>query len=183
MEVILYTLVVFLATVLGATSGAGGGAIIKPIFDMIGIDNATVIGMYSTIAVFAMCLSSIYKHSKNGMTFEKTILFGLSIGSLVGGIIGDWTFQQVTQLIPNQTVTFIQSIFLSIVLFLVLLFTRAKEYCPTYRLRQLPIIFLAGALVGALSVFLGIGGGPLNVIVLVGLMSLSTKDSAPIQLL
>lgn len=179
MEIILYTLVVLLATALGATSGAGGGAIIKPVFDMIGIDNATVIGMYSTIAVFSMCLSSIYKHSKSGLAFKKNILFSLSIGSLAGGIIGDWIFKQVTQAIQNQTVTVIQSIFLFIVLFIVLLFTRFGNYFPKYHLTQLPIIFLAGLLVGTLSVFLGIGGGPLNVIVLVGFMSLSTKDSVP----
>ena len=33
--------------------------------------------------------------------------------------------------------------------------------------------------VGALSVFLGIGGGPLNVIVLLGFMSMTAKESTP----
>lgn len=54
MEVMIYPIVVFLATSLGATTGAGGGAIIKPVFDLIGIDNVTVISYYSTIAVFTM---------------------------------------------------------------------------------------------------------------------------------
>ena len=179
MTIILYMLVVFFATALGAPSGAGGGDIIKPVFDMIGIDNATVIGNYSTIAVFSMCLYSIYKHSKSGMTFKKNILFGLSIGSLVGGLVGDAIFKQLTQIIPNHTVTFVQSIFLFMVLLLVLIFTRFENCFTRFHLTQLPIIFLAGLFVGAFSVFLGIGGGPLNVIVLVGFMSLTTKDSAP----
>ena len=37
MEILLYPIIVFLATALGATSGAGGGAIIKPVFDGIGL--------------------------------------------------------------------------------------------------------------------------------------------------
>ena len=49
MEILLYPIIVFLATALGATSGAGGGAIIKPVFDGIGIDSASVIGIYSTV--------------------------------------------------------------------------------------------------------------------------------------
>ena len=53
MEILLYPIIVFLETALGTTSGVGGGAIIKPVFDLIGIDNVTVIGIYSTIAVFS----------------------------------------------------------------------------------------------------------------------------------
>ncbi|EGP4932590.1 sulfite exporter TauE/SafE family protein [Enterococcus faecium] len=179
MEIVLYTIIVFFATVLGATSGAGGGAIIKPVFDMISIDDATVIGIYSTIAVFSMCISSIYKHSKSGMTFKKNIFWGLSISSIVGGIIGDLIFKKVTQVISNHTVTLIQSVFLFTVLLVVLIFIKYGEHFPKYKLRKLSTIFLSGLLVGTLSVFLGIGGGPLNIIVLVGFMSLTTKDSAP----
>ena len=46
-------------------------------------------------------------------------------------------------------------------------------------MQRITIILILVIIVGALSVFLGIGGGPLNVIVLVGLMGLTTKDSAP----
>lgn len=179
MEIILYALVVFIATALGATSGAGGGAIIKPVFDFIGIDNVTVIGMYSTIAVFAMCLSSIHKHSKSGVAFEKKVLYGLSVGSLLGGLVGDFIFKLVTLEISNSKVTLLQSFLLFFVLLSVFLFTRLSDRLPKYRIRNSVTIFFVGTLVGALSVFLGIGGGPLNVIVLVGFMSYNTKDSAP----
>ncbi|MGT2665995.1 sulfite exporter TauE/SafE family protein [Streptococcus rifensis] len=179
MEILLYTLIVLFATAIGATSGAGGGAIIKPLFDLIGIDNATVIGMYATIAVFAMCLSSIYKHAKNGVTFDKKILYGLSIGSVIGGILGDMVFKRLTQAVPNHTVTLVQSILLFIVLLSVLLFTQFRDRFRKYQLKYLPTIVVVGMLVGALSVFLGIGGGPLNIIVLVGMMSYTTKESAP----
>lgn len=179
MEIILYSLIVFFATAIGATSGAGGGAIIKPLFDLIGMDNATVIGIYSTIAVFAMCLSSIHKHAKNGVTFNKKILYGLSIGSIIGGIVGEIIFKSLTQSIPNNSVVFIQSILLFFVLLSVLFFTQFNERVPKFQIRHLLTILFVGSVVGALSVFLGIGGGPLNIIVLVGMMSFSAKESAP----
>ncbi|HFI0445714.1 TPA: sulfite exporter TauE/SafE family protein [Streptococcus suis] len=179
MELLLYTIIVFFATAIGATSGVGGGAIIKPLFDLIGIDNATVIGTYSTIAVFTMCLTSIYKHVKTGVSFDKKILYGLSIGSIVGGIIGDMIFTSLTQTIPNHSVIFIQSILLFFVLLAVLFYTLFSEQFPKYQLRHLPVILIVGGVVGALSVFLGIGGGPLNIIILVGMLSFSTKESAP----
>ena len=39
MVVVIYSLVIVIATVLGAIAGLGGGVIIKPLFDLIG-DNA-----------------------------------------------------------------------------------------------------------------------------------------------
>ena len=119
-------------------NGAGGdfwgrwGAIIKPVFDLIGIDNVTVIGIYSTIAVFSMCLSSICKHSRSGVVFDKKILYGLSLGSMLGGLLGDSIFKQLTQEIPNHSVTLIQSILLCIVLLAVLLFTRFCHSLPPF---------------------------------------------------
>lgn len=182
MEILLYTLVVFLATALGATSGAGGGSIIKPVFDGIGVDNATVIGLYSTVAVFSMCLSSIYKHRRIGLAFNRKILYGLSLGSFLGGYSGDWLFRQVASHIPNHRVIFVQSILLFIVLFLIFLFTRFEEHFPKFSLTRLPFIFLAGLFVGALSAFLGIGGGALNVVILVVFFTFTTKDAAPYSL-
>ena len=91
----IYGIVIFLATALGATTGAGGGAIIKPVFDLIGVDSVATIGIYSTIAVFSMCLSSLYKHRKSGQGFDSKIMLTLSVGSLLGGYIGEQVFKKV----------------------------------------------------------------------------------------
>ncbi|HFI0332540.1 TPA: sulfite exporter TauE/SafE family protein [Streptococcus suis] len=176
---IIYGIIVLLATAIGATTGAGGGAIIKPVFDLIGIDNVTTIAIYSTIAVFSMCLSSLYKHSKSGNGFDKVIMLILAVGSLVGGYLGDKIFRLVTQSISNSRVTFIQSIILFFVLLSVLVFTSNKEKFPKFHFKNKGIIFVFGLIVGALSVFIGIGGGPLNIIVLLGFMSMTAKESTP----
>lgn len=177
MIAILYGIIVFLATALGATTGAGGGAIIKPVFDLLGVDNVTTISIYSTIAVFSMCLSSLYKHAKSGLGFDKIIMMLLATGSLLGGYLGDQIFRLVTQSISNSKVTATQAILLFFVLLAVLVFTSNKDKFPKYRIRNKIFVFGFGLLVGALSVFIGIGGGPLNIIVLLGFMSMSAKES------
>lgn len=174
-----YGIIVLFAPALGATTGASGGAIIKPVFDLIGVDNASTIGIYSTIAVFSIFLSSLYKHSKSNQEFDKIVMFILAIGSLIGGYIGDGVFKRVTQSISNSSVTATQSIMLLLVLISVLLFTQFKERLPKLNIRNKVAIFGFGLGVGAVSVFLGIGGGPLNIIVLLGLMSMTAKESTP----
>ena len=136
MIAILYGIIVLLATALGATTGAGGGAIIKPVFDLLGIDNVTTISIYSTIAVFSMCLSSLYKHAKSGLGFDKIIMLLLATGSLLGGYLGDQIFKLVTQSISNSKVTATQSILLFFVLLAVLVFTSNKDKFPKYHIRN-----------------------------------------------
>lgn len=177
MQLIFYSLIIFLATLLGAITGAGGGAIIKPVLDFIGQDSVVTISTYSTIAVFAMCLSSIYKHSRHHLQLNLNIILGLGSGSLLGGLMGDLLFKLAAQTISNQKVTLIQSSLLLIVLLSVLIFNRFHERLPKYRITNLILILLIGIIVGTLSVFLGIGGGPINIIVLMGLLSLTTKES------
>ena len=63
------------------------------------------------------------------------------------------------------------------VLLAVLVFTSNKDKFPKYHIRNKIFVFGFGLLVGALSVFIGIGGGPLNIIVLLGFMSMSAKES------
>lgn len=175
----IYGIVIFLATALGATTGAGGGAIIKPVFDLIGVDSVATIGIYSTIAVFSMCLSSLYKHRKSGQGFDSKIMLTLSVGSLLGGYIGEQVFKKVVVLLDNNVVTRVQSFLLLFVLITVLLFTIRQSWFPKFEVKNKWTIFSFGMGVGALSVFLGIGGGPLNIIVLLGFMSMTAKESTP----
>ena len=71
----LYTIIVLCATTIGVITGLGGGVIIKPLFDLLGADTATVIGFYSSVAVFTMCLVSIYKQPINNSS--KALILNL----------------------------------------------------------------------------------------------------------
>ena len=169
--------IVLLATILGVITSAGGGSIINPVFDLIGIDNVSTIAVYSTIAVFSMCLSSLYKHANSGNQFDKIIMLLLATGSLTGGCSGDKILSLSTQTVSNSKVIS-SSVNITIFILLgVLLFTINREIFPRYKIRSKIVIFIFGLLVGTLSVFIGIGGGPLNVIVLLGFMSMTAKES------
>ncbi len=55
MQLIIYSIIVLCATMIGAITGLGGGIIIKPAFDVVGMDTTSMISVYSTVAVFTMC--------------------------------------------------------------------------------------------------------------------------------
>lgn len=51
---IVYILISFLASIAGAICGIGGGVIIKPVLDVVGLDNVTTISFLSGCTVLAM---------------------------------------------------------------------------------------------------------------------------------
>ena len=116
MYVALYSIIVWIATFIGAITGLGGGIIIKPAFDFVGLDQAAMISVYSTIAVFSMCIVSLYKRWDDVKNSQRKIALGLSIGSIVGGLSGEQIFQMALQYWGNRLVSLSQSILLVIIL-------------------------------------------------------------------
>lgn len=177
MIILMYVIIILVATISGAISGLGGGVIIKPLFDMIGYHNAATIGFYSSVAVFTMSIVSIIKQLKNGFDFHiKTVLW-ISIGSLIGGVAGEQLFNRVTLSYENNIVKVIQGALLAITLICILIYTINKDQIRSFHLKNFISIFLVGFFLGSISVFLGIGGGPLNVALLMLLFSYTIKDA------
>ena len=177
MIILIYIIIILIATISGAISGLGGGVIIKPLFDMIGYHNAATIGFYSAVAVFTMSIVSIIKQLKNGFDFHLKTILWISIGSLIGGIAGEWIFNRVTYSYENSVVKVIQGSLLAITLVCILIYTINKDKIRSYHLKNFLSIFLVGFFLGSISVFLGIGGGPLNVALLMLLFSYKIKDA------
>lgn len=177
MNAILYGLIILLATILGAIAGLGGGVIIKPLFDMIGLHDATTIGFYSSCAVFTMCIVSIYKQMKKGFQFDIVTIIFISMGSFIGGLLGEGIFHYITQSLENHIVKVIQAVLLGITLIFILIYTMNKEKYKSYHIQNKVSIFLVGMFLGSISVFLGIGGGPLNVSLLIWLFSYDMKQA------
>lgn len=175
---LIYTFIVLLATTIGAITGLGGGVIIKPFFDLLGADTPTVIGFYSSVAVFTMCLVSIYKQIRKGFNFNTSILVGVSAGSLVGGYLGERTFTLATSSLSQAMVQRIQASLLLLTLVIILLYAFNKSRVKHYQVKSWFWAALVGIFLGTISVFLGIGGGPLNVSLLMWLMSFSMKNAA-----
>ncbi len=183
MQIFIYSVIVLCATMIGAITGLGGGIIIKPAFDFVGMDTTSMISVYSTVAVFTMCLVSIYKRSRLGFHVHKNIALGLAFGSIVGGKIGDAVFLWAVEKVDSSLVSASQSIILFLLLGGIILFTLNKGKINTLEVSNLFAIVTIGLLVGIISVYLGIGGGPLNIALLVYFFSMKAKDAAAYSIL
>ena len=173
----IYAVIVFIATTIGAIAGLGGGVIIKPLFDLLGYHDAQTIGVFAAFAVFTMSVISLYKHRNKLAELKLKLILVISLGSFCGGILGEQVFGWIKLAVTNDSLLkLIQSALLLIVLLFIVGYGVVKKRLKTYHLTNPILIFLTGLLLGSVSVFLGIGGGPLNIIFLSVLFSFETKE-------
>ena len=175
---LIYTLVILIATTLGAVAGLGGGVIIKPLLDLAGAHDAATINLYSSTAVFVMCCVSLTRQLRAGFEFDRQMVICVAVGSLLGGIGGDKVFSALTGSFDDHLVKAVQAGVLAVVLGLIFVYTLRQEKMPAWKLANPVAIFTTGLALGAVAVFLGIGGGPLNLAVLSLLFSLGAKEGA-----
>lgn len=176
MEIIFF-LVCFFASIIGAVCGIGGGVIIKPVLDTFGILSVSAINFLSGCTVLAMTSYSVLKNKISGVSqiaFETS--FPLAVGAAIGGVAGKQLFSLILEQSGEQKVIgAIQAGCLLSVTAGTLLYTILKEKIKAKSIRNPMFCFLLGALLGTLSAFLGIGGGPINLVVLYYFFSMSTK--------
>ena len=155
---LIYALVIVVSTSLGAVAGLGGGVIIKPLLDLVGAHDAAAINIYSSVAVFVMCCVSLTKQLRAGFQFDKQMVFSVAAGSLLGGVAGDKVFSALTGSFDNHLVKAVQGGILAVVLGLIFIYTLKQDQMPSWKLTNPVTIFAAGFALGAVAVFLGIGG-------------------------
>ncbi|MBM7542033.1 sulfite exporter TauE/SafE family protein [Amphibacillus cookii] len=176
---LIYFLIGFIATVLGAAAGLGGGIIIKPVLDFWGQSSLELIGFLSAVTVFSMASVSLLRTKKRTIKIEKKQSLMIAFGSIAGGFIGKGLFTiLVNHLLPTRIVGLIQSILLIGILLIIVLFIKFRLYVKTYQIKNKLVIFSVGLALGVISAFIGIGGGPLNVAILGWLFSMNTKQAA-----
>lgn len=170
----IYFITAICATTLGSLAGLGGGVIIKPVLDALGDYNLSTVGVLSSVTVFSMALVATIKQFKSGFKADFNTII-LAIGSILGGGIGKKYFDIFLSLFKNESFgKGIQALILIALLSLVLL----KDYLPKYKIKNIFIIFLVGLFLGGIASFLGIGGGPINVAILVMLFAFPTRNAA-----
>lgn len=177
---IICLLISFGACIIGAICGIGGGVIIKPVLDSLGILDVYSISFLSGSTVLGMTYYSV-AHSKINGNSRIKIKIGslLSMGAIVGGIVGKELFNQICHVFKNQDmVNVVQAVFLMIITLWTLICTIKKEEIRVYPVSNPILIIIIGAMLGVLSAFLGIGGGPINLIVLFIFFSMDTKTAA-----
>jgi len=179
MSIIFFT-VCFLASIVGAICGIGGGVIIKPVLDAFGVLDVKVISFLSGCTVLSMTTYSVLRSRIGGESHvERNTGVPLALGAAVGGLIGKWLFSYVSSLSPDKNkVGAVQAGCLLVVTIGTLLYTLYKERIKTYRINNPVCCVVIGMFLGILSSFLGIGGGPINLVVLFFFFSMTTKTAA-----
>lgn len=170
-------LVALLTSIVGSITGVGSGILMKPILDLFSGYPVGVINLMSSMTVFAMALAAIVKEVKNKVEVELKSIIYLSIGSIVGGIIGKRIFENIREAYGSKIAIYQSAVFTLIMFFIILYLIKGKNL-KTYKLRSKIITSFVGFLLGFISAFLGIGGGPLNVVLLIFLFSMSTKEAS-----
>lgn len=174
---IMYSVIVLIATTVGAGAGIGGGIIIKPMFDLISVNNLDEISFLSANAVFFMSLFATFKlfFRKNSFNLKVTLIIAFS--SVLGGILGNRLFGMLFMLFSHAAVQALQSFALCLtVIFLIVFFTfrdRFRQHC----IRNTCFIIILGTVLGFISAFLSIGGGPLNVALYTMFLGFTLKES------
>ena len=170
-------LLAFGASVIGGICGIGGGVIIKPALDMIGFASVSAISFLSSCTVLSMSLYNVGRSlvQKSG-ALERGKSDVLAVCAALGGLAGNAVFKALKAAAANDRVVgAAQSILLLLLVLGTLLYTVNKK-----RIRPRPTDSRAacgviGLLLGAVSSFLGIGGGPFNLVVLHYFLGYETK--------
>ena len=169
----IYFMIVFIATTAGAVAGVGGGVIIKPALDAIGQYGVETIGILASSAVFSMAVVATIRKWIQGLSIDIKIIM-LSIGSIVGGILGKDLLYSLTGAIESEIVKVIQAAIIIILMIMILFKDKMKRHCINNNL----IVLAGGVVLGLLASFLGIGGGPVNVAILYLYMGMDMKKAA-----
>lgn len=92
----------FLASIVGAICGIGGGVIIKPVLDMFGMETVTTISFLSGCTVLSMSMYSVGKSipAKDSLVKINTGT-PLAIGATLDGVFGKQIFTVVKSMTGN----------------------------------------------------------------------------------
>lgn len=172
----IYFFIIILANSVGAISGMGGGVIIKPLMDAINVHPVYAISFYSTVAVLTMSIVSTLKQLKNGMQLSIMTAVLLSSGAVVGGILGNVTFERLLHYFPSGREALLIQIGLTLVTLIGSYWYSLSSMKSLGRDSQVSQL-LVGFLLGYLASLLGIGGGPINVALLMYVFGFSMKKS------
>lgn len=177
---IIFFLISFGASIIGAICGIGGGVIIKPVLDAFHILSVAAISFLSGITVLSMSCYSIGKAKLSGeLSVDTKVGTPLAIGAAVGGILGKWGFEFISSFFMDKDkIGAVQALCLLIITIGTLIYTLKKDCIPTKHTTKVLLRILIGFVLGILSSFLGIGGGPINIVVLYYFFSMDTKEAA-----
>ncbi len=171
--VVLFFVIALLASTIGAISGIGGGVIIKPVMDAFSGLDIAVVNFLSGCTVLTMSVSSFMRGRKSELKLNYRVSVPLAIGASVGGIVGKSLFSMLT-----GNLALIQSGILLVINIGVFIYILKKTSIKSLNVQNTLLCCVIGFMLGSISSFLGIGGGPINIAVLYYFFSMTPKFTA-----
>ncbi len=177
---ILFLIVSFGASIIGAICGIGGGIIIKPVLDLSELAPLSTIGFLSCCTVFSMSLYNVGRSlADKNRVIDTDTGTPLAVGAAVGGILGNKIFSLVRAAVGSDAVTLTaQSVCLLLLTLGTLIYTIKKSSIKPRPTGNKLACLIIGLLLGGFSSFLGIGGGPFNLVVLHYFFAMESKKAA-----
>ena len=174
--------IALLTSIIGSICGIGGGVIIKPVLDAMNIMSVSAISFLSGCTVLAMAVVSVGKNLRSGQVpINRRTTPALGVGAAAGGVAGKMIFNAIKAYAGNESlVGMLQALVLALVTLLTLAYMvmERKGRIRTRRLDSPAVSVVIGLVLGLMSSFLGIGGGPINLAVLSFFFSMNTKEAA-----
>ncbi len=178
----LYFILFFIsitASTIGAITGIGGGILVKPVVDSLGVLSISTISFLSGCMVLSMSISSLIRNRNSNIKIDPKRIIFLAIGSAFGGVFGKFIFDYLINFYKNQQLVGVyQNIALLLLTIIVFLYTLNKYKIKTYNIKSPLVMLTCGLILGLISTFIGIGGGPINLLALSLLFSMDSKQGA-----
>ena len=128
MTAVILLIICLMASSVGAVVGAGGGVIIKPVLDMLGILPVSTVSFCSGCTVLGMSVCSLIRNRNDGVKLQIKTSTALAIGAVLGGLAGKWLFELVKNGFGNERVLgAVQAVFLTLITIGVFLYVCNKE--------------------------------------------------------
>ncbi len=180
MEAAILLMISLIASVVGSICGVGGGVFMKPVLDMTGIASVSTASFLSSMTVLAMTgYTTIKNLTSKEKSLELTTVVPLALGAAVGGVVGKYSFEMIKRGLPYaDRIGAIQAVCLGVVALGTAIYTLKKKQIRTMHIKSRGVSLLIGVLLGCMSSFLGIGGGPIDLVVLLFFFSMETKIAA-----
>lgn len=180
MTYIILILISFSASVIGSICGIGGGVIIKPVMDSFQIFSVSTVSFLSGCIVLSMAAYSVVCSRLSGSCSVDSKRSGwLGLGAAVGGIAGKQLFEIIAEFTAgSERIGAVQAAVLFAITFATIIYTLNKEKIRSKKTESPALCCLIGLGLGMMSAFLGIGGGPINLVVLYFFFSMDTKTAA-----
>jgi uncharacterized membrane protein YfcA len=177
---LVFYVISFVACIGGAICGIGGGVIIKPVLDAFAVLDVATVSFLSGCTVLAMTCYSIGRAMyKKKSVIDLRISTLLSIGAIGGGIIGKISFEYLSAIFSNNNkIGTVQGSALFFLTLGTMIYTINQDKIKTHKTSNIYSCMIIGLILGILSSFLGIGGGPINLVVLYFFFSMSSKVAA-----